>query len=145
MGNAGTVLDDAATRHLLRRTGFGALKKDIDFYSGMTRGAAADALLAYKPTGFKPAGPDLARAQNKWIKYMVKSKTPLQEKLTLFWHDHFATGFTKVLDVKRMGLQNRTLRLLGKGDMRVLVKAINKDAAMVEWLDTVRNHKDIPN
>jgi uncharacterized protein (DUF1800 family) len=145
MGDEDTVLGPAEARHLLRRTGFGVLKRDLDLYDGQTRGAAADALLAYKPKSFKPAGSSLQQAQGKWIKYMVKSKTPLQEKLTLFWHDHFATGFTKVLDLKRMGFQNRTLRMLGKGDMRVLVKAINKDAAMVEWLDTVRNHKDIPN
>jgi uncharacterized protein (DUF1800 family) len=63
----------------------------------------------------------------------------------LFWHDHFATGFSKVLDVKRMALQNKTIRLNCKGDMRVLVKAMNKDAAMIEWLDTRRNRKEIPN
>jgi uncharacterized protein (DUF1800 family) len=72
---------------------------------------------------------------------MIKTKVPLQEKLVLFWHDHFATGYAKVLDVKRMALQNKTLRLLCKGDMRVLVKAINKDPAMMDWLDTVRNRK----
>ncbi len=145
MGDANTTLDDAAARHLLRRTGFGASPGDVASFSGMTRGAAADLLLAFRPKGFKPAGPDLGRAQSKWIKYMVKSKVPLQEKLVLFWHDHFATGFSKVLDVKRMAVQNKTIRLNCKGDMRVLVKAMNKDAAMLEWLDTRRNHKDIPN
>src|SRR4029079_4332133 len=80
-----------------------------------------------------------------WIKTMVKTRTPLQEKLVLFWHDHFATGYTKVLDVRRMALQNKTLRLLCKGDMRALVKAVNKDPAMMDWLDTVRNSKFVPN
>jgi len=63
----------------------------------------------------------------------------------LFWHDHFATGYAKVLDIKRMALQNKTLRLLCKGDMRALVKAVNKDPAMMDWLDTVRNSKFVPN
>ena len=42
---------------------------------------------------------------------MLKVKSPLQEKLVLFWHDHFATGFSKVLDAKLMSLQNRLFRL----------------------------------
>ena len=45
---------------------------------------------------------------DKWIKFMLKTKTPLQEKLVLFWHDHFATGFAKVQDTKLMARQNQT-------------------------------------
>jgi uncharacterized protein (DUF1800 family) len=145
MGDENTMLTDADTRHLLRRTGFGVSAKDFDNLNGLTRGEAADIVIGFKPKGFKPNGPDLGRAQSKWIKFMIKSKAPLQEKLVLFWHDHFATGFSKVQNVKAMAFQNRTLRLNCKGDMRVLVKAMNKDAAMIEWLDTVRNHKEQPN
>jgi uncharacterized protein (DUF1800 family) len=145
MGDEGTTLDDAAARHLLRRTGFGAHATDVTDLTGLTRGEAADRLLAFRPKGFKPSGSDIERARSKWIKYMVKAHAPLQEKLVLFWHDHFATGYSKVQDVKLMALQNKTIRLNCKGDMRVLVKAINKDAAMIEWLDTRRNHKEVPN
>ena len=145
MGDENTVLDESATRHLVRRTGFGATTNEVLALAGSTRGAAADALLGFTPKGFKPAGPDIERARSKWIKYMVKALAPLQEKLVLFWHDHFATGYSKVQDVRRMALQNKTIRLNCKGDMRVLVKAMNKDAAMIEWLDTVRNHKQVPN
>jgi uncharacterized protein (DUF1800 family) len=145
MGDENTVLDEAAARHVLRRSGFGARAKEIAALAGLTRGAAADVLLSFTPKGFKPAGPDIERAQTKWVKYMVKTRVPLQEKLVLFWHDHFATGFSKVQDVKRMALQNRTIRLHCKGDMRALVKAMNVDAAMLDWLDTRRNHKDVPN
>src|SRR6185503_15028725 len=145
MGDETTTLDEAATIHLLRRTGFGATPKEIDDLNGLSRGAAADILVGFVAKGFKPAGADIERAQSKWLKYMVKSRTPLQEKLMLFWHDHFATGYSKVQDVKRMSYQHRTIRLNCKGDMRVLVKAMNKDAAMIEWLDTRRNHKAIPN
>jgi uncharacterized protein (DUF1800 family) len=145
MGDETTILDDAAARHLVRRTGFGASAKEIETYSGLSRGAAADLLLAFKPKGFKPSGQTIERARTKWIKYMVKSHFPLQEKLVLFWHDHFATGYSKVQNTKLMAFQNKTIRLNCKGDMRVLVKAMNKDAAIIEWLDTVRNHKEIPN
>src|SRR5262245_333863 len=145
MGGENTILDEPGVRHLLSRTGFGARQKEIDPLVDLTRGEAADEVLGFTPKGFKPSGPDIETAQAKWIKYMVKSRSPLQEKLVLFWHDHFATGYAKVLDVKRMAVQNKTIRLNCKGDMRVLLKAINKDAAMIEWLDTQRNRKAIPN
>lgn len=145
MGDARTILDEAAARHLLRRTGFGAMPRDVTSFAGLTRGEAAERLLALLPKRFMPSGADLETALFKWIKYMLKSRTPLQEKLVLFWHDHFATGFSKVQNVRLMAAQNQTLRLNCMGDMRVLVKAMNKDAAMIEWLDTVRNHKDVPN
>jgi uncharacterized protein (DUF1800 family) len=145
MGDQNTTLDTAAARHLVRRTGFGARPTEVDAFDGLQRGAAADLLLAFKPKGFKPSGATIEKSRAKWIKYMVKSHFPLQEKLTLFWHDHFATGYSKVLNTKLMALQNRTIRLNCKGDLRVLVKAMNKDAAIIEWLDTVRNHKEIPN
>jgi uncharacterized protein (DUF1800 family) len=145
MGDQNTVLDDAAARHLVRRSGFGARPSEIATFSGLTRGAAADTLLSYRARGFKPNGANIDKARGKWVKYMAKSRAPLSEKLVLFWHDHFATGYSKVRNLELMGIQNKTLRLLGNGDMRVLVKAMNKDAAMIEWLDTVRNHKDVPN
>ncbi len=145
MGDETTVLDGAAARHLLRRTGFGAMPLDLAQFVGLTRGEAADRLLAFAPKGFLPSGPDFPTAVSKWIKYMLKTRAPLQEKLVLFWHDHFATGFSKVQSVRLMGTQNRTIRLSCLGDMRVLVKALSRDAAMIEWLDTVRNHKDLPN
>jgi len=145
MGDESTILEEPDARHLVRRTGFGAKPKEVEPFVGLSRGAAADLLLAFRPKGFKPTGSSIEKARGKWIKSMVKTRTPLQEKLVLFWHDHFATGYAKVLDVKRMALQNKTLRLLCKGDMRALVKAVNKDPAMMDWLDTVRNSKFVPN
>ena len=145
MGDQDTVLDAAAARHLLRRTGFGALPRDVALLAGRTRGEAADVVLDFTPKAFTPSGPDFATAVGKWIKYMWKARSPLQEKLVLFWHDHFATGFAKVQNVRLMATQNRTIRLNCKGDMRTLIKAMNTDAAMMVWLDTVQNHKDVPN
>src|SRR5215213_4091282 len=92
-----TILTKADARHLLRRTGFGARREEIDALEGQQRGVAVDGLLAFKPKGFKPGGGDLQSAVNKWVKYMTTVKFPLQEKLVLFWHDHFATGFGKLV------------------------------------------------
>src|SRR6185295_14079081 len=82
---------------------------------------------------------------NKWVKYMIKTRTPLQEKLVLFWHDHFATSNAKVDNPKSMAFQNQLLRRYAAGNFKDFVKAMNRNAAMMEFLDTVRNHKDIPN
>jgi uncharacterized protein (DUF1800 family) len=149
MGNENTLLDAASARHLLRRAGFGAPLDEVDrlVNAGMTRGEAADELLDFTPSNFRPnaARDDRDKAHNKWLKYMVKTRFPLQEKLVLFWHDHFATNITVVQDVTFMANQNRTLRRNCKGIMRDLVKAINKDAAMMRFLDTDDNRKAQPN
>ncbi len=134
-------------RHLLRRTGFGATRAAAqDLFDGhATLDAAIDALLEFKPSKFKPGGRYVEDIHNKWLKYMIKTRQPLQERLVLFWHDHFATSYDKVGDVDLMALQNRLLRINCKGDFKALVKAINKDAAMMEFLDTVRNRRNNPN
>jgi uncharacterized protein (DUF1800 family) len=147
MGDENTILDPITARHLIRRAGFGAPLEDVARFTGMTRGEAADELLNFTPTNFRPnaARNDRDKAHNKLLKYMVKSRQPLQEKLVLFWHDHFSTNITTVQDVTFMANQNRTLRRNCKGNMRDLVKAINKDAAMMRFLDTDDNKKAEPN
>jgi len=147
MGDENTVLDAASARHLLRRSGFGAAPAAVQSITdrNLTRGQAADELLAFKGKAFKPNGKYIEDSHNKWVKFMVKTKFPLQHKLVLFWHDHFATSNNKVEHPKLMANQIRTLHINCKGNMKTFVKAMNKDAAMMEFLDTVRNHKDIPN
>jgi uncharacterized protein (DUF1800 family) len=147
-----SILTEADARHLLRRSGFGATREQIDEIAGQTRGAAVDAMLVFKPKAFKPSGSTFEKAHAKWVKFMITTKYPLQEKLALFWHDHFATGVTKLMmmmdgrfALKIMANQIKLLHLQCKGHMPTLVKAINKDAAMIEFLDTTRNEKDIPN
>jgi uncharacterized protein (DUF1800 family) len=147
MGDQNTVLDAASARHLLRRAGFGARPADVQSIvdRGLTRGQAADELLAVKGKAFKPNGRSIDNAHDKWVKWMVKGKVPILDKLVVFFHDHFATSNAKVENVKNMARQIRTLYTLCRGSFKDLVKEINRDAAMIEFLDTVRNHKDIPN
>jgi uncharacterized protein (DUF1800 family) len=142
-----TPLTLGHARHLLRRTSFGATRKAAEklLEKYPTRGEAAQHLLDFEPTGFKPGGRFIDDIHNKWVRYMIKTKRQLQEKLVLFWHDHFATSFEKVQDSDRMAKQNRLLRTHCKGNFRDFVKAINKDPAMMDFLDTVRNHKEQPN
>jgi uncharacterized protein (DUF1800 family) len=153
MGDENTVLSEGDARHLMRRAGFSATRKELQVagITGLSRGAAADKLLAYKVKSFKPGGNDQQKQHDSLMRYLLVTKSPVQEKLTLFWHDHFATGIAKLLATnyglatKLMAAQNKLLRTMARGDMRALVKAIGKDAAMMEFLDTVRNDKDIPN
>lgn len=134
-------------RHLLRRTGFGATRAAAEalLSNHASLAAAVDTLLDFTPAKFKPGGRYIEDLHNKWMKYMIKTRLPLQERLVLFWHDHFATSNDKVGDVDLMGHQNRLLRLNCKGDFKAFVKAINTNAAMMEFLDTARNRKRQPN
>jgi uncharacterized protein (DUF1800 family) len=145
MINPNATLTDSHARHLLRRTGFGFTANEFAAVQGMTRGAAATRLLAFKPKNFKPGGRYFEQSHDKWIKYILKSKYPLMEKLVLFWHDHFSVGISKVFDTKLMAQYVGVLHFYCKGDFKAFVKAIGKNAAMMEFLDTVRNFKEIPN
>ena len=144
MGDENSTLSEAEGRHLLRRTGFGVSEKTLGKWiaSGVTRGQAADELLKFKPQGFKPNGKSFEDIHDKWMKFMLKTKAVLQEKLVLFWHDHFATGISKVGDAPLMTKQNALFRRFCKGDFKALVKEVNRDPATMEYLDTVRNSKD---
>lgn len=145
MGDQFTPLTAREARHLLRRTGFGADPREVQRLTGVPRGVAADQILGFRPSRFRPGGRDIDQAQGSWIKYMLGTKAPLQEKLVLFWHDHFATSDQTVRNAELMRNQNRTFRQHCKGNFRTLVRQINLDPAMMQFLDTVRNRKEQPN
>ncbi len=70
-----------------------------------------------------------------WLYRMVHTRRPLEEKMTLFWHNHFATAMYKVDNSQRMWRQNETLRRYGMGSFRTLLQQIARDPAMLVWLD----------
>jgi uncharacterized protein (DUF1800 family) len=146
MGDANSILSESEIRHLMRRAGFGATPKERAklLRRGLTRGKLVDGLLAFKPKPLK-AKDDVDEGYDVWLQTMLKTKTPLQEKLTLFWHDHFATANAKVQDSEAMLRQNALLRTLCKGNFRTFLKRINLDPAMMDFLDTLRNRRKIPN
>lgn len=146
MGNENTVLSDSDARHFLRRTGFGAKPSEVAALSGSTRGEAASRALGFPPSKKTFSGRYTELAQGKWFKHMLSDRTPgLQEKLVLFFHDHFATSNTVVENTKFMGKQNALIRYNCRSNFKQLVKDMNRDAAMMIFLDTVRNEKFIPN
>jgi hypothetical protein len=80
-----------------------------------------------------------------WANRMLATPRPLEEKLTLFWHGHFATGENKVRDYRMMLRQNLMLRRLASGSFRDLLVGILKDPAMLVFLDNGENVKNHPN
>ncbi len=80
-----------------------------------------------------------------WLERMRTSNDPLQEKLTLFWHGHFATSAQKVRNAYYMWRQNDTLRRFARGHFGTLVKAISRDPAMIIWLDLRDSRPAHPN
>jgi uncharacterized protein (DUF1800 family) len=88
---------------------------------------------------------DLARIQAIWLYRMIFTPHPLRERMTLFWHNHFATSDAKVQNPGLMLRQNSLLRSHALGDFGALVSAIGKDPAMLIWLDSTINKKAKPN
>ncbi len=141
--------------HLLRRAAFGGTRAEVDAISGLGAQAAVSQLLhPTEPELALPDYPDTASlydrkarrlaAQNWWIDRMLRTKRPLAEKMTLFWHGHFATSIVKVPPVL-MVEQIDLFRRQGLGDFRTLLSAVSKNPAMLVWLDNRTNSKIHPN
>jgi len=158
--------------HLLRRTGFGPTSAEVDASAAGGYAATVERLLdwsgpdpadanpapAFSPT---PARRGLTTAQLQalarqrqadltslttwWVRRMATSSHPLREKLTWFWHGHFATSVAKVQRVDLMAAQNATLRSMAGGNFPSLTLAIAKDPAMMIWLDTITDVAAHPN
>lgn len=88
---------------------------------------------------------EMRRASQWWLERMVTTPRPLEEKLTLFWHDHFATSQEKVLNYELMIAQVETLRKHASGKYRDLLLAVARDPAMLIWLDNRENVEGKPN
>ena len=80
-----------------------------------------------------------------WADRMVSTDRPLQEKMALFWHGHFATGADKVRDYRKMLVQLELFHQKGTGNFRELLIAVAQDPAMLVFLDAGQNVKGAPN
>jgi hypothetical protein len=90
-------------------------------------------------------GEEMLSLRQWWMDRMLNSPTPLLEKMTLFWHGHFATSVQKVRDGYFMWLQNDTLRRNAFASFDTLVKKISRDPAMMIYLDLQQSRKEHPN
>lgn len=88
---------------------------------------------------------EMHRAGQWWANRMLRTKRPLEEKLALFWHGHFATSDVKVRDYRKMVQQLALFHTYGNGNFRDLLIGVAKDPAMLVYLDAGENLKGKPN
>jgi uncharacterized protein (DUF1800 family) len=143
--------------HLHRRAGFGATWAELQRDLPGGPAASVDRLLQPpEPTdeerqivGLLRQGVldtnDPERLKAWWLYRMLHGLDPLGEKLTLFWHGHFATSNRKVQSVPYMLQQNELFRRHALGDFGDLLTGICSDRAMLIWLDGGNSRKEKPN
>jgi len=172
---------DRQIEHLLRRAGFGARPDELDTYGQMSIQDAVDTLVNFENINtdvdsfigrpgyvnvttrgqFAPQS-TINDARQRWLFRMLHTDRPLQEKMTLFWHNHFATGYTKIAgalgategarylaakaseDPGHVVGQIEMLRQNALGNFRDILLAIAKDTAMLVWLDGRTNTRTAP-
>jgi uncharacterized protein (DUF1800 family) len=147
----------AQAERLLWRAGFGPKPGDVDRFAQMGLEAAVNELIdppaaqLVGPAPHTDEGDPLApedlwgHAHCWWLDRMVRSNQPLVERMTLVFHDWFATSNDKVGDWKLMLGQNELLRGHALGSFRDLLLDITHDPAMLLWLDGIENTKYDPN
>jgi uncharacterized protein (DUF1800 family) len=141
--------------HLLRRAGFGATPDELKYYKDLGFDGSLEELLNPEKVNNDKLEDslnnqefdftDLGDVKRWWINRMVYTKRPLQEKMTLFWHGHFATSNQKVNNPYLMYDQNSLMRKHALGRFGDLLLAMSKDPAMIIWLDNQQNKKGKPN
>ena len=166
---------DPEIDHLLRRAGFGAGPLEVDTFGRMSIATAVSHLVDYEgrpdDVDARIGRPDHAQvstkdlfapdididdARQRWLFRMIHSRRPLQEKMALFWHNHFATAYSKLnvdsgtmqaakmLAYKPGALrgpqgQLELFREYALGNFRDLVVKVAQDPAMLVWLDGKSN------
>jgi uncharacterized protein (DUF1800 family) len=169
--------------HLLRRAAFGAVEDEVTEFAGMPYVSAVERLLSFDrypddvdskigspgyvgvtaraAGGFQPLA-NIDDMRQRWLFRMVHSRRPLQEKMALFWHNHFATAYSKVAGtfgvtegIRMMAAkpgedpngvvgQVELFRQFAVGNFRDMLLAMAKDPAMLVWLDGRLNIRTRP-
>ncbi len=169
------TLSTQETRHLLTRVGFTPSEAEVMPLVGLRREAAIDRLLrsakinqTREPipafvTGPPPLPARELKTQEErqeqrrmqiregmdlkhwWLWEMLTTPNPFAERMTLFWHNHFATSQQKVVRSQAMWQQHQLLRGQALGSFAALLQGIVRDPAMLLYLDNANNRKDAPN
>ncbi|MGF6899575.1 DUF1800 domain-containing protein [Paraburkholderia sp. GAS348] len=169
------ILDADDARFFLTRVGFAPDSGEVAQYLGLTREQAVDKVLATartetvtplpdwvlepiptreirktwtddqrrKEQGLRGQRYEILRAW--WVREMLSTPSPLTERMTLFWHNHFASGQDKVQYPQQMAQQNMLLRRDALGNFGELLHGVAKDPAMLQYLDGASNRKGKPN
>ncbi len=169
------ALDREEARHLLIRTGFGATAENVAALAGVSRGDAVERLLngartravtpppawANETSNIYPRLTGLNAEERRalvrlriaqslelkswWYGEMLATPSPLTERMTLFWHNHFTSSLTKVRSPHLLYRQNALLRTEATGSFARLLHAVARDPAMVAYLDSSLNRREKPN
>jgi len=146
--------DTALMAHLLRRAGFGASRDELEGYLAMGYEGAVDTLLNPTDPGNMPDDlirryhveqselRDLPGSTAYWMYRMISTACPMEEKIALFWHGLFATGYTKLNQARTQLNQVDMFRRSGLGSFEDLLLELSRDPAMIIWLDNNENHGD---
>lgn len=152
-------LDLRSASHLFRRAGFAANHQELSaaVQAGgsatlrrlLTAGAdAKTAAFDAEMDSFAKltlAGGNPVALSGWWLHRMRFTPAPLLEKMTLFWHGHFATSAAKVTDGELIYRQNQLFRRHALGSFAELVRGVSRDPAMLIYLDSKTNRKNHPN
>jgi uncharacterized protein (DUF1800 family) len=143
--------------HLLWRTQFGASEAEIEQATEAGLEKTLDRLLTPQEESPDFESSDrllrqvavdtgnISHLKAWWLYRMLNSANPLVEKVSLFWHNHFATSNAKVGSVEHMAAQNDLIRREAVGSFRKLLSGMARDVAMLIWLDSNANRKRQPN
>lgn len=171
---AGQALGTDGARHLLERTGFEARAGRIEEFAHLARREAVERLLSgalttaqtplppsahtfVSPRALRELSGEARKAFQReqmeravelkswWVAEMVRTPSPLTERMTLFWHNHFTSSLQKVRSSALMARQNALLRRHALGNFRVLLHAVAKDPAMLLYLDAATSRRGQPN
>ena len=145
--------DIALMAHLMRRAGFTATRAELDDYVSKGYSAVVEELLHPKDPQNMPDDiirrfhvdhaemRELVGAGANWMYRMITTRCPLEEKIALFWHTLFATGYAKLNQARALLNQIDMFRRHGLGNFRDLLVELSRDPAMIIWLDNNENHK----
>jgi len=149
--------DMALMAHLLRRAGFGATRQELEGYLAQGYEATVEELL--HPGDAQSIPDDVIRRYHTdmaemrelysvaayWMYRMVTTRCPLEEKLALFWHGLFATGYSKLNQARSLLNQIEMFRRQALEPLPDFLLELSKDPAMIIWLDNNDNHKNAIN
>src|ERR671923_727160 len=143
--------------HLFRRAGFGARREELE--AAVAKGYEATVEELLHPEDAPPVEEDVLQryyldakesfqldgGQVGWVYRMINTQRPLEEKMALFWHGLFATGFNKCDDPRVITKQINMFRRHCLGSFRELLVELSRDPAMIYWLDNNQSRGDAPN
>src|SRR3954452_20195248 len=151
------MTDRREVAHVLRRLTFGPTAAEVDAAVRDGLPATVERVLAPPGAVAYPSLPPVGKGDRQatrnqvadvvawWVGQMAAHGGNAAEKLTFFWHGHWATSVQKVRSAGLMLIQQKTFRAYGSGPTGPLVRAMLRDPALILWLDGQKNTRKAPN